>query len=68
VEARHQTLPVIECPQRVDAALKTDIQVQIHRPGVLLQNGERQVVAGPNREQLVTIIPRIDEDTVQIRS
>lgn len=67
MEAGHVALPVIERAQRVDAALKADIEVQIYGPGgVLLQNGERQVVTGPDREQLVTIIPRIDEDPVQI--
>lgn len=63
----HQTLPVVECAQCVDAALKPDIQVQVYGPGgVLLQKREREVVAGSDREQLVPIIPRVDEDPLQV--
>lgn len=69
MESRDQALTVIQRPERIHAPLKAEIQMQIHRPGgMLLQNRERQIVAGPDGEELVARVTRIADDVREIRA
>ena len=57
MKARYEALPIGQSAQRILASLKPNIQVQVRGGGdVLLQHGQRHVVAGLHREQLMTLI------------
>ncbi len=65
----NQALTIVQRLKGIDAALEAHVQMQIHRlGGVLLQNGQRQIVAGADGEQLMPRVARIDEYTREIRA
>ncbi len=67
MKAGHQALPIVQCTQRIDAALKADLHVQIGSlGGVLLQHGQGNVMTGSNRQQLTSVIARVGEDSIEI--
>ena len=51
MEPGHQAFVVIQCPKGMDAALKTDIQIEISLVGdMLLEDRESDVMTGANRQ------------------
>ena len=62
-----RALAVVQGAQGVDAALKTEVEMQVGALGdVLLQYRQRQVVARAHRQQLVALIARVGEHARQI--
>lgn len=67
MKSRDETLAIIHCAQRIDAALKSKVQMQIGDLGdMFLQQRQRKIVAGAYGKQLMTLITGIGKNTRQV--
>ena len=67
VKAGDETLTIVQCSQRLDAALKMNIQMQIGSLGhVALEQGKRNIVACMDGEELVAFISGIREYACEV--
>lgn len=68
MKSSHQAFVVIQCPKRMYATLKADIQMQISPVGpMLLKNRKRQVMTSANRQELGVLIAGIGQNVSQVR-
>ena len=68
VESGDETLPLVERPQCIDAALKIDLEMQIGGIGdMALQYRQGHIVAGSDREHRMTPVARLSEYARKIR-
>jgi hypothetical protein len=69
MKASDQALTVVQRLKSIDTALEAQGQMKIRRPGsVLLQNRQRQIMAGADCEELMPRIAGLDEDLGEIRT
>ncbi len=69
VEARYQTLSIIQGSQGIDASLESDVEVQVGvLRHVLLQYREREIVTCPQGKDQVPFITRVREHAGKIGS
>src|SRR6266700_6214372 len=67
MKAGHQALAVVQRPEGINAPLKPNIKVQVRAPShMFLKQRKRYVVAGADRQQLMTLIARLGQNAGEI--